>query len=98
MRIEPTGSPPVAPKAVTSAPRATTPSTGGSGPVAESGSFAPSADLASLLAAVRQTPDVRPEAITEAAAAVSSGALNTPEAATDTAQALAKSGDLGGNQ
>ena len=102
MRIEPTGSPPVSPKAVNSAPRPATPAVGGTasatGGVAEVGAFAPSGDLASLLAAVHQTPDVRPEAIESAAAQLSTGGLNTPAAATDTAKALLSSGDLTPNQ
>jgi hypothetical protein len=98
MRIEPTGSSPVAPKAVSAPPRPAATAPGSAGSVTEGGSFAPSGDLAALLAAVRQTPDVRPAAIADAAAQVSSGALNTPEAAADTAHALARSGDVGSNQ
>ncbi len=94
MRIEPTASPPVAPKAASPASRPATPPAGGS---TEAGAFAPSGDLAALLAAVRNTPDVRPDAIETAAAQLSTGGLTTPQAATDTAKALLGSGDLTAN-
>jgi hypothetical protein len=86
----------VTPKAVGPAPRQASASTaaGVTGSVNENESFAPSSDLSSLLAAVRQTPDVRPEAIEASSAQLSSGALNTPQAATDAAQSLLNSGDL----
>jgi hypothetical protein len=44
--------------------------------------------LAKLLTAIRQTPDIRSDAVESASARVASGALSTPEAATETARAL----------
>ncbi len=91
MRIEPTGSPPVAPKAANPTPRPAAPPASGS---SEGGAFAPSGDLAALLAAVRSTPDVRPDAVAAAGAQLAAGGLTTPQAAADTAKALLGSGDL----
>jgi hypothetical protein len=91
MRIEPTGIPAVASKPVESAPRGATKS---AEPAAtETASFAPSADLAALLAQVRQTPDVRTEVIESAAANLASGAFDTPAAAAAAAHALLDTGD-----
>lgn len=74
MRIEPTGTGPVTSKPVESAPRAAAksadPATGGTG---EAESFAVSGDLAALLSAVRQSPDVRTEVIESAASQLSAG-------------------------
>jgi hypothetical protein len=70
--------------------RTTTPSTSSPG----SGSFALSGDLTDLLTAVRQSPDIRPEAIQTAAAQLASGALNTQESASESARAAIQSGDI----
>jgi hypothetical protein len=93
MRVDPTGTPPILPKPVASTAR--TPS-GTADPAAaptDAGSFAPSADLASLLAAVRQTPEVRSGVVEAAAAKLAAGELSTPQAAADSAKALHDSGD-----
>lgn len=88
MRIDPTGSPPVAPKAVGSTPRATARSTDTAGAAAEAESFELTGELAALLAGVRQAPEVRAEVIESVAARLAAGELDTPEAAADTARAL----------
>jgi hypothetical protein len=94
MRIEPTGTGPVTSKPVESAPRpavksADSASTG----VGEAESFALSGDLAALLSAVRQAPDVRVEVIEAAAAQLAAGTFDTPEAAAAAAKTLLDSGD-----
>jgi hypothetical protein len=94
MRIEPTGTPPVAPKAVDSAPRPGTKATDSApGTAGDAGSFSLSNDLTALLAAVRQTPDVRTEVIDSAAANLAAGVFDSPQAAADAAKALLGSGD-----
>jgi hypothetical protein len=97
MRIEPTGTSPVAPKAV-GQPVRPAGTAGAAGAVPEGESFAPSGDLASLLAAVRQAPDVRTDAVASAAAQLAAGALTTPAAAADAAKGLLGSGDLAPHQ
>ena len=92
MRIEPTGIPAVAPKPVESAPR-TGAKSADAAPTGGAESFALSGDLASLLAAVRQTPDVRAEVIEAAAANLAAGVFDTPEAAAAAANALLDTGD-----
>jgi hypothetical protein len=91
MRIEPTGIPQLPPGAP--APRSGAKAADAAAPVADSGAFAPSADLAALLSAVKQAPDVRAEVIEAAAAQLAEGAFATPEAAADAAKALLDSGD-----
>jgi len=92
MRIEPTGIPPIASKPVESAPR-----TGAKAPdsasSADAESFALSADLASLLASVRQLPEVRAEVIASAASNLAAGVFDTPESAAGAAKALLDAGD-----
>ncbi len=96
MRIEPTGVPPVAPNTVGAAPRATTGKTPevGAGVGEATESFAQSADLAALLAAVRQAPEVRADVIESAAAQLAAGTFDTPAAAAEAANTLLDSGDL----
>lgn len=96
MRIEPTGVPSVAPKTVGAAPRAATgkASETGAGVGEATESFAPSADLAALLAAARQAPDVRTEVIESVAAQLAAGTFDTAAAAADAANTLLSSGDL----
>ena len=60
----------------------------------EDSTFVPTPDLARLLEAVRDLPDVRAEAVDAAKDAVASGELLTREAAADTAQAVVASQDL----
>jgi hypothetical protein len=93
MRIEPTGTSPIAPKPVESAPRAAVKSADATGGAGEAESFALSGDLAALLAAVKQAPEVRVEVIEAAAAQLAAGAFDTPEAAAEAAKALLDSGD-----
>jgi hypothetical protein len=93
MRIEPTGSPPIAPKAVGSAPRAAAAAEPATGNVGDAESFALSGDLAALLAAVKQLPEVRAEVIESAAAQLAAGVFDAPEAAAGAAKALLDSGD-----
>ncbi len=92
MRIEPTGVPAIAPKAVDSAPR-TAAKSSESAPAGDAESFALSGDLAALLTAARQAPEVRAEVIEAAAANLAAGVFDTPEAAAAAAKALLDSGD-----
>jgi hypothetical protein len=88
MRIDPTGSPPVAPKAVGSTPRAAARPSDAPGATSEAESFELTGELAAILAGVRQSPEVRAEVIESVAARLAAGELDTPEAAADTARAL----------
>lgn len=91
MRIEPTGIPAVAAKPVESAPR--TAAKAADAAAGEAETFALSADLASLLASVRQLPEVRAEVIEQAAANLAAGVFDSPEAAAGAAKALLDAGD-----
>ncbi|MDY3557331.1 hypothetical protein R5W24_006519 [Gemmata sp. JC717] len=85
MRIEPSGVQPPAPQ--TPATRTT------ASPVVEPGSakeFVLTGKLATLLAGVRQAPDVRPNVVSEAAARLAAGDFNTAEAAAAAAAAVAQ--------
>jgi hypothetical protein len=55
--------------------------------VTTSTSFSPTTDLAKLLAAVKELPDVRADVVADATGRVGSGELLTQLAATETAQA-----------
>ncbi len=55
--------------------------------------FAPTVDLARLLEAVRQTPDIRTDVVDAVKARIASGELATPAAAQETAAALYNSLD-----
>jgi len=91
MQVNPSGTyPQVARPTPETATRAVGPAAGGeevAGPPGVS-SFQPTADLTKLLAAVRETPDVRADAVASAAARLAAGAYDTPEAAGDAARAL----------
>lgn len=93
MRIDPMGASPVSPKplgAVSPVARAgDSPSPGVDGE-----SFTLSADLAALLQAVRQSPEVRAKVIETVAARLAEGIYQTPEAAAEAAHALLDSGEL----
>lgn len=54
----------------------------------EDSTFTPTPDLARLLSAVKSLPDVRPDAVAAASKQLASGDLLTPNAASDTAQAI----------
>jgi len=95
MRVNPTGTSPIVPNSGASAARTTASTTESPGTASEPNSFAPSADLAALLTAVRQAPEVRPEAVAAATANLSAGNLQTRQAAADSAKSLLDSGDLG---
>jgi hypothetical protein len=98
MRIEPTGIPPIASKPVESAPRTVAKSSDPASGSGEAKSFALSGDLAALLSAVRQAPEVRAEVIESAAARLAAGVFDTPEAAAGAAKALLDSGDTAAPQ
>jgi hypothetical protein len=93
MRVEPTGPSPILPKPVASTARTPSSAADPAAAPATDGAFAPSGDLSSLLAAVRQAPEVRPGAVEAAAAKLTTGELSAPQAATDSAKALLDSGD-----
>lgn len=86
MRVDPSGSHQPLP----AAPPAARKPTGSAASAADSkpGAFTPTADLAGLLSAVRDTPEVRAEVVAAAAARVAAGEFDTPEAAADTARAM----------
>lgn len=93
MRVDSTNASPILPKALGATPPPAARAGDTPGAVGESESFAPSADLAALLVAVRQSPEVRADVIESAAAKLAAGAFDTPEAAADAARALLDSGD-----
>jgi hypothetical protein len=91
MQVNPLGTPlppskPAGNSAAKPAPSSTDSSA--SGAVSESNSFTPTGELAALLSAVRQAPEVRTDAIESVASRLASGELETPEAAADTARTL----------
>ncbi|MFM8270969.1 MAG: hypothetical protein ACKODX_01335 [Gemmata sp.] len=92
MRIDPTGIPATSSKPVASASRASAKGPDAAAATATE-SFALSGDLASLLALVRQAPEVRTEVIEQAAANLAAGVFDTPEAAAGAAQALLDTDD-----
>ena len=55
---------------------------------ADGSSFAMTGELAQLLAAVHEAPDVRAEAVAAASAMMASGELDTPQAAAGAAAAM----------
>ncbi len=90
MRIEPTGAQPVVPQAPAPrpGPRASDPAPV---PVAAPGSaeeFALTGQLAALLSAVREFPEVRPDVVAVATARLAAGDFNTPQAAAAAAAAI----------
>lgn len=90
MRIDPTGAQPSVPQAATTKP-STRPANPAPVPVAAPGSseeFALTGQLASLLSAVRQFPEVRPDVVAIAAARLAAGDFNTPQAAAAAAAAI----------
>jgi hypothetical protein len=56
--------------------------------------FTPTADLARLLSAAKELPDVRADVVQEVSGRVASGELFTPAAASDTAAAMIESKDV----
>jgi hypothetical protein len=90
MRVDPSGTYSPIPSTPAAAPPAAKPDAGAA-PAADS-SFAPTDDLARLLAAVRKLPDVRADVVQQVSDRLS--AQTTPQAAADTAGSLLDSGDL----
>jgi hypothetical protein len=91
MRVDPSSnaqSPIALTQAEATAPRAASQATASPGSPADTSSFAMTDQLAQLLAAVRNSPDVRPEAVASASVKLASGELDTPQAATETANAM----------
>ncbi|MDB5307468.1 MAG: hypothetical protein JWO38_1670 [Gemmataceae bacterium] len=68
---------------------------GSAAPAAEAGAFTPTTDLATLLSAVRNTPEIRADVVQSAATRLAAGELTTPQAAGDTARALLDSAKTG---
>ncbi|VTR96404.1 unnamed protein product [Gemmata massiliana] len=101
MRIEPSGAQQTAPQqtpAVRSSNRTSeTAPVVAPQPTAQPGStkeFALTGKLATLLAAVRQSPEVRPDVVAVAAARLAAGDFNTPEAAAAAARSMVNAGVL----
>jgi hypothetical protein len=97
MQVNPTGSqspiPQTAAGAAARAGRAAQ-SAGAPAGATDAESFALTGELTALLAAVKQTPEVRAAVIESVAARLAAGELATPEAAADAARTLLASGDL----
>ena len=91
MRIEPTGVQPAVPQTVATRPNTRT---ADAAPVAVAApgsaeEFALTGQVAALLASVRQSPEVRPDVVSVAAARLAAGDFNTPQAAAAAASAIA---------
>lgn len=88
MRIDPTGVPSVTPGQVGATQRGSTRPAGATAPAEGAGSFTPTPDLARLLDAVRQLPEVREGVVQDVSARLAAGELHTPAAAAETAGAI----------
>ncbi|MBA4065272.1 MAG: hypothetical protein C0501_16485 [Isosphaera sp.] len=89
MRVVPSGGPtPPPPPTPSTGPR---PAARATDP-AEAEEFAPTGELARLLEAVRQAPDVRADVVADVAARLAAGELDTPAAAADAARGLLRDG------
>lgn len=89
MRIDPLGTPlPPAKASATSAAKPAASGTDSTVAASDSNSFTPTSELTALLAAVRQSPEVRTDIIESVAAKLESGEIDTPEAAADAARTL----------
>jgi hypothetical protein len=91
MRVDPSNnaqSPIALTQAEAAAPRTANRTAGSPASPVGTGSFAMTDQLTQLLSAVRNAPDVRPDAVASASAKLASGELDTPQAATDTANAM----------
>ncbi|MCS6865770.1 MAG: hypothetical protein RMJ56_14830 [Gemmataceae bacterium] len=93
MRIDPTGASPLSAQPLGAVPPVARAGDSPS-PVVDGESFMLSADLAALLLAVRQSPEVRAEVIETVAARLAEGLYQSPEAAAEAAHALLNSGEL----
>jgi hypothetical protein len=100
MRIDPTNTYSTSPAGGSSSSIGQTPTAkplSRDGEVASTGStngFAPTGDLARLLSAVKELPDVRADLVQDVASRVASGEVLTQAAATDTAAALLETEDV----
>lgn len=92
MQINPTsGFTGVSPTAPGSAPVSSGTRSGGkvdAPPGGEDSTFTPTPDLARLLAAVKELPEVRADVVAEVSARLAAGDLLTPAAASETAQGV----------
>jgi hypothetical protein len=90
MRVDPSSaqSPIALTQAEAATPRAASQAAASPNTAADTGSFVMTDQLSQLLATVRTAPEVRPEAIASAAAKLTSGELDTPQAASDTASSM----------
>lgn len=94
MRIEPSsGQVPVSQTQAPAARPTTRPADGGA--ATESATFVPTSELAGLLQAVRESPDIRADVVEAVSARLAAGELATIGAAAQTAQAI-PAGDLAG--
>lgn len=89
MRVEPSGvqpqpSRPTSGAAVRSADKAGE----GAAPAAAAGGFAPTAELARLIAIASSAPEVRTDLVADVAKRLAAGEFDTPQAAADTARAM----------
>jgi hypothetical protein len=96
MRVDPTGvQPPIRPTTGTAARPADKAGDASASAAAAGadGTFTPTAELARLLTAVAESPDVRTEVIESVAARLANGEFDTPEAAADAARVLLDSAE-----
>ena len=94
MRIDPTNNPTSSVPTPAARPNSraaeSTPATGTTATTstAPASGFVVTGELASLLAAVRRSPETRAEVVAEITARAATGEFNTPQAAADTAKAI----------
>ncbi|HEX4608164.1 MAG TPA: hypothetical protein VH092_08155 [Urbifossiella sp.] len=91
MRIEPSGVQPqqVRAQAGSQTRAADKPTDSAAAPAAApAGGYAPTGELARLLGATKQSPDVRPDVVASVSARLAAGEFDTPGAAADTARAM----------
>lgn len=94
MRVDPSGShTPITQTAANPAARPAGKGTSAAGSAPDTGAFTLTEELAGLLAAVRQAPEVRAAVVESVAARFAAGEFGTPEAAADAARNLLSSGD-----
>jgi hypothetical protein len=89
MRVEPSGVQPQPSRSASGTAVRSSEKTGDTtAPAAAAGGFAPTGELARLIAIASSSPEVRTELVANVAARLAAGEFDTPQAAADTARAM----------
>jgi hypothetical protein len=88
MRVEPSGVQPQPTRAATGSPVRSSDKTGDTAAPAAAGGFAPTGELARLIAIAGSAPEVRADLVANVAERLAAGEFDTPAAAADTARAM----------